>query len=93
DIRCIFNYFYRPRGNSPYDAVFSPSPRDYSPIIARTTITTWQILTSRPFYLKAFVMYSRSALNAAFCTNNCAAVLRGEKKFTAFAGCVSIASK
>ncbi|KAF5852515.1 hypothetical protein GGP41_007885 [Bipolaris sorokiniana] len=34
NIRRVFNYFYRPRGNSPYDAVFSPGPRDYSPMIA-----------------------------------------------------------
>ncbi|EMD58293.1 hypothetical protein COCSADRAFT_165789 [Bipolaris sorokiniana ND90Pr] len=90
DIRRVFNYFCRPRGNSPYDAVFGPGPRDYSPMIARTTITAQQILTSRPSYLKAFVVHSRGALNAAFYTNNCAAVLRGEKKFTAFAGYVSI---
>ncbi|EMD64892.1 hypothetical protein COCSADRAFT_159894 [Bipolaris sorokiniana ND90Pr] len=91
DIRRIFNYFCRPRGNSPYNAIFSPSPRDYSPMIARTTITAQQILTSRPSYLKAFIIHSRGALNAAFYTNNCAAILRGEKKFTAFASCVSIA--
>ena len=44
-------------------------------MIARTTITTWQILTSYLSYLKAFIIYSRGALNAAFYTNNCAAVL------------------
>ena len=93
DIRRVFDYFCRPRGNSPYDAVFGPGPRDYSPVIARTTITARQILTGRPSYLKAFVVHSRGALNAAFCTNNCAAVLRGEKEFTAFAGCVSIAGE
>ncbi|KAF5846154.1 hypothetical protein GGP41_008633 [Bipolaris sorokiniana] len=90
DIRRVFNYFCRPRGNSPYNTVFGPGPRDYSPVIARTTITARQILTSRPSYLKAFIVHSRGALNAAFCTNNCAAVLRGEKEFTAFASCVSI---
>ena len=62
-------------------------------MIARTTITARQILTSRLFYLKTFIMHSRGALNAAFYINNYAAVLRGEKKFTAFASCVSIASK
>ncbi|KAF5852398.1 hypothetical protein GGP41_007813 [Bipolaris sorokiniana] len=87
NIRRVFNYFCRPRGNSPYDAVFSPGSRDYSPIITRTTITA-----CRPFYLKVFIIYSRGALNAAFYINNCAAILRGEKEFTAFASCVSITS-
>ncbi|KAF5851651.1 hypothetical protein GGP41_004394 [Bipolaris sorokiniana] len=46
NIRRVFNYFYRPRGNSPYNTVFGPGSHDYSPVIARTTITTQQILTS-----------------------------------------------
>ncbi|KAF5847760.1 hypothetical protein GGP41_009011 [Bipolaris sorokiniana] len=82
NVRRIFNYFCRPRGNSPYDAVFGLGSHNYLPMI---------ILTSRPPYLKAFIMYSCSALNAAFYINNCAAILQGEKKFTVFAGCVSIA--
>ncbi|KAF5851654.1 hypothetical protein GGP41_004395 [Bipolaris sorokiniana] len=40
NIRYIFNYFYYPRGNSLYDAVFSLGSYDYLLIIARTTITT-----------------------------------------------------
>ncbi|EMD58181.1 hypothetical protein COCSADRAFT_104549 [Bipolaris sorokiniana ND90Pr] len=90
DIRRVFDFFCRPRGNSPYDAIFGAGLRDYSPIVARTTITARQILTGRPSYLKAFVVHTRGGLNARFCTNNCAAVLEGEKEFTAFAGCVSI---
>ncbi|KAL6154144.1 hypothetical protein ACJBU6_07429 [Exserohilum turcicum] len=81
--------FCRPRGLSPYDATFGPGLSGYSPVVARTTLHARQILGGRPSYLKAFLVYSRGALNATFC-DNCAPVLDGAKEFTAFAGCVSI---
>jgi len=43
--------------------------------------------------VKAFVIHSRGALNATPCANNCAAAVRGDKNFTAFAGCISIAGE
>jgi hypothetical protein len=61
--------------------------------VARTTIEARQLLTQRPSYLKAFLIHSRGAVNLTGCTNNCAAAVRGEKTFTAFLGCVSIAGQ
>ncbi|EFQ87142.1 hypothetical protein PTT_17435, partial [Pyrenophora teres f. teres 0-1] len=88
DLRRVFDRFCRPRGQSPYDATFGAGPRDFSPVVARTTLHARQILSGRPSYLKAFLVHSRGGLNARFCTN-CAPVLEGAKEFTAFAGCVS----
>ncbi|CAE7221357.1 hypothetical protein PTTW11_11410 [Pyrenophora teres f. teres] len=89
DLRRVFDRFCRPRGQSPYDATFGAGPRDFSPVVARTTLHARQILSGRPSYLKAFLVHSRGGLNARFCTN-CAPVLEGAKEFTAFAGCVSV---
>ncbi|KAF9695108.1 hypothetical protein EKO04_007218 [Ascochyta lentis] len=86
----VANYFLRPRNQSPYDAVFGTSVRNYSPVVARTTVHARQLLTQRPSYLKAFVIHSRSAVNLTSCTNNCAAAIQGKKTFTAFLSCVSI---
>jgi hypothetical protein len=61
--------------------------------VARTTVEARQLLTQRPSYLKAYVIHSRGAVNNTGCTNNCAAAVRGEKLFTAFLGCVSIAGQ
>jgi len=83
----------RPRHQSPYDAVFGTGVRDYSPVVARATLHARQLLTQRPSYLKAFVIHSRGAVNLTGCTNNCASAVRGEKLFTAFFGCVSIAGE
>ena len=77
------------RGLLLYDATFSPSLSSYSPIVARTTLYARQILGGQLLYLKAFLVHSRSALNAIFC-DNCALVLDKAKEFTAFASCVSI---
>ncbi|EOA84429.1 uncharacterized protein SETTUDRAFT_112660, partial [Exserohilum turcica Et28A] len=89
ELRWVFDMFCRPRGLSPYDATFGPGLSGYSPVVARTTLHARQILGGRPSYLKAFLVYSRGALNATFC-DNCAPVLDGAKEFTAFASCVSI---
>ena len=61
--------------------------------MARTTVHARQLLTQRPSYLKAYLIHSRSAVNLGGCTNNCAAAVRGEKSFTAFLGCVSLAGE
>ncbi|KAF9697374.1 hypothetical protein EKO04_004571 [Ascochyta lentis] len=75
DIRRVADYFLRPRNQSPYDAVFGTGVRDYSPVVARTTVHARQLLTQRPSYLKAFVIHSRGAVNLTGCTNNCAAAV------------------
>ena len=81
--------FCRPRGQSPYDAVWGPGLRDFSPIVARTSVHARQLMSARPSYLKAFLVHSRGGLNANFCTN-CEEARASNKDFTAFAGCVSI---
>jgi hypothetical protein len=90
EIRRVFDFFLRPPGNSPYDAVFGflPGP-NYSPVVARTTIHARQILTGRSSYLKAFLIHSRGGHNINPC-NNCSAAVNGDRPYTAFAGCVSI---
>ena len=92
-IRQVAEFFLRPHSQSPYDARFGPGPLDYSPVVARTTVHARQILSARASYLKAYVIYTRGVLNSAPCTNNCAAAVRGDKPFTAFAGCISIAGE
>jgi hypothetical protein len=90
DIRRVADFHLRPRGQSPYDAQFGNGLRDYSPVVARTTVHARQLLTQRSSYLKAFVIHSRGAVNLTGCVNNCAGAVQGEKTFTAFLGCVSI---
>ncbi|KAF9697109.1 hypothetical protein EKO04_004573 [Ascochyta lentis] len=39
DIRRVADYFLRPRNQSPYNAVFGTSVRDYSPVVALVPTT------------------------------------------------------
>ncbi|KAJ4384402.1 hypothetical protein N0V86_000001 [Didymella sp. IMI 355093] len=93
EIRRVANFFLRPRSQSPYDATFGSGIRDYSPIVARTSVHARRLLTQRQSYLKAYLIHSRGAVNLSGCTNNCAAAVRGEKLFTAFLSCVSLAGE
>jgi hypothetical protein len=87
-MQAIGDMLIRPAMSSPYDARWGNGPHDYSPVVARTSVHAYQILSGRPSYIKAFLVHSRG-LPANYPCNKCANVRYGDD-FAAFAGCVSI---
>jgi hypothetical protein len=65
----VADMFLCPTGQSPFDAHWGPSLREYSPVVARTTINAGQILSGRASYVKGLLIHSRGGLNGRFCDN------------------------